>query len=789
MKTLNRILISDLRAMWRQGMAISILLACGITVFVMSTSAMRSLEKSRDRYYEDYSFADVFASLTRAPIPIAERIKLIPGVGRVQTRVVRPVLLDMPSMAEPASCRLVSIDLDPSHGLNRIHLRRGRMPRPEGRNEVIAGESFAEAHQLEPGDSLNINMDGRYERLQIVGIGLSPEYVYAVQPGLLISDNRRFGILWMPRRQMEAAFNMEGAFNDLSVELTHKSSLSEVIFQIDRILERYGGTGAYTREDQTSHRRVSDEMHQMRSMAYVTPSIFLAVAAFLFNIVLSRLVHQQKEQIATLRAFGYSRFELGLHYVKWMMFLVTLGSILGLAVGIRLSWWMIDMYGYFFRFPSVEYEIGGRDAAIAILFGLGAAAIGSFSSVRRAMQLQPAVAMRPDPPRKFGRSLLDRWGRVWSMSPMSRMIVRRLEASPTSTVLSILGIAMGVAVLVLGSFMRDTIDFVLEVQFGRSQRQDVMLTFNETLSANSFHDSGHLPGVGRVEPFRAVAVRLRNGARQHRLSLMGLEEAPYLYRILDENYRPIRFAAGSGITITEKLAELLDVKVEDTVEVEILENKALSRSVRVTAIFSNYTDPAAYMNRHDLHRLMRESERLSGAFLSLDSSQLDELYTAVKETPLIAGILDNNAARKNFRKLISENTRVMRLVNAIFGSIIAFGVIYNASLITLAESGRDLATLRVIGFSRIEVSKVLLGELAILTLTAIPVGLPIGYGFSYLATLALDTETHRFPLVIHRSTMAYASMMIILAATFSGWVVRRMLNRIDLIAVLKVNET
>jgi putative ABC transport system permease protein len=334
--------------------------------------------------------------------------------------------------------------------------------------------------------------------------------------------------------------------------------------------------------------------------------------------------------------------------------------------------------------------------------------------------------------------------------------------------------------------MEDTIAFVMDVQFGRAQRQDVMLTFNEIQSPSAIHDAMHLPGVSHAEPFRGVAVRLRHDTRQYRLSLMGLVENPMLYRVLDDQQNPIQFPERQGLTVTKKLAELLDVKLGDELSVEVLETDREPQKLLIASIFPNYTDPAAYLNRYDLHRFMKESERLSGVFLTVDSNELNRLYSAVKKTPSIAGVLDNNAARNNFRRLIAENTRIMRWVNSIFGMIIAFGVLYNAALITLAESGRDLATLRVIGFTRKEVSTILIGELAIITLLALPIGLPFGYGFSYLASLAIDTETHRFPLVVSYRTFAYATVVTLLAAVISAWTVRRMLDKLDLLAVLKV---
>lgn len=774
--------------MWRQGLAISILLACGIATFVMSTSTMLSLQKSQDKYYADYRFGDVFVQLTRAPNQLAKRLAAIPDVARVETRVVRSVILDVPGMAEPASCQLVSIAHEPATSLNGVALLRGRLPNPTGRVEVLASQPFADANGFRPGDQLDVIMGGRKERLHIVGIAMSPEFVYAVQPGLLLTDNRRFGILWMPRRQMEAAFNMEGAFNDASLLLRPRASIQNVIFHVDRLTRPYGGMGAYDRTDQPSHHRVADEMQQMNNMAYVTPSIFLAVATFLFNIVLSRMVHQQTEQIATLRAFGFKRWEIGFHYLKFVVLLVAIGAVIGCLAGLRLSWWMTDMYVQFFRFPVVRYDLATGAAIVATMIGLLAAITGSASSIRRAMRLPPAVAMRPEAPPRQSGSITQWFGMGRLYSPLSRMIVRRLETNRRTTLFSILGMAMGLAVLVLGSFFEDTIDYVTEVQFQRAQRQDVMLTFYDPVSANAIHDVRHLPGVTSAEPFRAVPVRLRHGNRHHRLSLMGLEERPQLFRVLDDSDRAISFPYRDGLTISEKLAEILGVAVGGQLEVEILEGGQDRITVPVAAVFPDYTSPGAYLNRRQLHRLMSEGERLSGAFLAVDMNQLEDLYAHIKETPVVAGVLDKNAARENFEKTVAESTFVMRMVNATFASIIAFGVIYNCALITLAERSRDLATLRVMGFSKREVSHVLLGELAIITLLAIPVGLPIGYGFSYLTTLALDTETHRFPLVVSRATFAYAAAGVIMAATLSGMFVRRMLDRLDMLAALKVKE-
>ena len=787
MKTLNRLLIADLKHIWGQALAICAVLACGVATFVMSTTTMRSLEVTYDHYYRDYRFADVFVSLKRAPNHFAARLHEIPGVDRVETRVVRDVILDIPTMVEPATCRLVSTPDHPGQDLNAVHLRRGRLADPDRRGEVLASEMFAEAHRLRPGDSVKVIMGGRAERLTIVGIAMSPEYIYAVQPGMFLPDDRRFGVLWMPYRQMAAAFNMEGAFNDAAFTVLPGASADNVIFHVDRLCEQYGSVGAYTRDDQISHRRVADEIHQLNGMAYVSPMIFLAVAAFLFNLVFSRIVHQQQERIATLRAFGYMPHEIGAQYLKLLLSLVTVGILLGTGTGVYLAHGLTNLFGRFFRFPTLYHELAWDQIAIACLLSLLAGLAGSISSVRRAMRLPPAVAMRPEAPPRYRKSLVERLGVGRFLSPVGSMVLRRLERNRRSTSLSILGLSLGVAVLVLGSFMEDTIDYVMDVQFQKTQRQDVTLTFAEALSARAIHDVHQLPGVSSAEPFRAAPARLSRGRRSRKVTLMGLEEHPRLFRVLDSQERQVHIAAG-GLTISKKLAEVLNANAGDELQVEFLEGRKIRRGVPIVAVFPDYTDPGAYMNRYELHQLLREGECLSGAFLAVDPTQLEDLHSELKQTPAVAGVTVKLAALQSFQDTIAENLRPMRLIYAIFASIIAFGVMYNCALITLSERSRDLATLRVLGFTRREVSAVLLGELAIITLAALPIGLPIGYGLSYFAVIALDTETHRFPLVVSRATFAYAATVILIASAVSAAIVRRMIDKLDLIAVLKVRE-
>ncbi|MCA8989623.1 MAG: ABC transporter permease, partial [Planctomycetaceae bacterium] len=444
-------------------------------------------------------------------------------------------------------------------------------------------------------------------------------------------------------------------------------------------------------------------------------------------------------------------------------------------------------YGHFFRFPEIYYEVAwssvGQAAVISLLVGLS----GGLAAITRAMKLPPAVAMRPEAPLDYRPSGAERIGLSMFLSPLAMMVLRRLERRWNSTLLSVMGMALGVALVVLGSFMEDTLDYIIDVQFQQAQQQDVTVTFNEVLSAAAINDAAHLPGVLQVEGFRAVPVRLENDQYSYRTSLMGLESQPELFRVLDEDAQPVPIVPG-GLTISEKMAELLHLQIGDEVIVQVQEGRRQQYLARIASVFPDYADPAVYAERKDLHRFLEEGECYSGVFLLVDPNYLDSLNAQLKVTPASAGVTLKMSALQSFHDTIAENLRPMRIINAAFASTIAFGVIYSCALSALAERRRDLATLRVLGYTRREVSKVLTGELAVITLLALPIGLPIGYLLAWVASVALDTETQRIPLVMSNATFAYGAVIVLIAASISALIVRGMIDQLDLIAVLKVRE-
>ncbi len=787
MRALDRKAIRDLWSIKGQAAAIALVIASGVGTFVMSLSTLNSLQQSQQSYYEQYRFAHLFAHVKRAPWSLGRRIAEIPGVAQVQTRIVVDVTLDVADMAEPAIGRLISIPERREPMVNDLHLRRGRWIEPRRAGEVLVGEAFADSHHLEIGDHVTAVINGRRQRLTIVGIALSPEYVIQIHGANLLPDDRRFGVFWMSYEQLAAAFDMDGAFNDVALTLTRGASDEAVIERLDDLLRRYGSRGATSRENHVSHRYISDEIRQLRSMGLIAPSIFFSVSAFLLNVVMTRLIGVQREQIAAIKAFGYTNLQVGWHYVKLVLLISLAGAVSGIVVGAYLGRSLTVLYTTFYRFPVFGFHWDPAVLASALLISSVAAVVGTLAAVRRAVHLPPAEAMRPEPPAVYRPTILDRSGLGNLLPQAARMVFREIERRPIKAGLSVLGISMAVAVLILGSFTLDSINYIIHFQFELSQRQDVIVAFVEPASAHALHELRHLPGVVQVEPLRSAATRFRAGHRSRRVGLMGIMPGSRLYRVLnkDEQLAPM---PRDGLLLSSKLAELLDVRRGDRILVEVLEGEQPVREVPVSALITEYGGTNAYMDLDALHRLLREGRSLTGAFLTVERDRAEDLYRTLKNTPRVAGVTIKEASVNSFRDTIAENLGNIRFFNMLFATVIAFGVVYNSARISLAERSRDLATLRVIGFTRAEISAILLGELAVLTLAAIPLGLVIGYLFAAWAVSGLDTEVYRIPLIVGRQTCGFAVSVVLAGAAISGLIVRRKLDHLDLVSVLKTRE-
>ncbi|MDH3638245.1 MAG: ABC transporter permease [Gammaproteobacteria bacterium] len=787
MLAIDKKLWRELWGLRMQAAAIAMVIVSGVGIFIMSLSTLDSLYETRETYYREHRFADVFAPLKRAPLSVVNRIQNIPGVNKLETRVVAYVNLDVKGFADPVSAHLVSLP-DSSRGLlNQVYLRQGRLLEPGRDNEVLVSEEFAHAHRLRPGDKLHATINGRRKALTIVGLALSPEYIYQIAPGAVFPDYKRYSVLWMARKPLATAYDMDGAFNDITLTLSKVGNEEDVIDRLDELLAPYGGIGAYARKDQLSNRFLSEELKQQQTIATVFPVIFFGVAAFLLNVVISRLITLEREQIAALKAFGYSDFAVGLHYTKLVLMVVALGILCGIAAGIYLGKGMSNIYMELYSLPFMIFVLRPQVIAAAAAISVLVALFGAWYAVLSAAKLPPAQAMRPEPPAVFRATMVERLGlQRWFTQP-TRMVLRHIERRPLKSLLTTLGISLACSIMMIGGFQEGAIGHMVDVQYQMSQREDLMANYTEAASARSMSSLLSLKGVEQVEGFRSVPARLRFEHRFYRTAVHGIDPDGSLMRLLDLKLRVIDLPS-EGVILTDYLAELLHIRPGDMLTIEVLEGNRSTVHVPVVGTAKQYLGVNAYMQRAALNRLLKEGDVVSGAFLRVDDRYQSDVYAELKDMPRIAGVVEQESAIQAFYDTLAETVLFFTFISTVLGATISFGVVYNSMRIALSERNRELASLRVLGFQRGEVAYILLGELALLTLVAIPIGLAIGYGLCAYLAFQFDTDLYRIPLVLGMKVYAFAALVVIVSACISGFMVWRNLAHLDMVAVLKTKE-
>ncbi|RFF29870.1 ABC transporter permease [Wenzhouxiangella sediminis] len=787
MRALDHKLLRDFSGLKGQVAAIAVVIAAGVMTLIIAVTSLDAISYGQRAFYRDHAFADVFAELKRAPEYLAGKIASVDGVNRVHTRVVAPVRLEIAGFEDPVSGQLISIPDGDQPPINSLHLREGRLPESGRADSVAVSEPFAEAHGLRAGDRLRAIINGRLETLTVSGIVLSPEYIYQLGPADLIPDYERFGVLWMNRRALARAFDMDGAFNSVVLTLQAGVGPEPVIAELDRLLADYGTLGAYARDEQVSHRILSQEIDQLQVTSVILPAIFLGVSAFLLSVLMGRIVRNQRQQVAVLKAFGYSSAELIRHYAVLTAAIVLVGVLVGVILGAWAADWVAELYMQYFRFPETRFEVRPQVIVLGTAVSGAAAMLGTWRAVREAAVLAPAVAMRPPAPATFRRGWLDRSRlRRWIDQP-TRIILRNLGRHRIKASLSVLGIALSVALLVVGGYQFNAIDQLIDTQYRKVLKMDAIVHFNDVAPERAAAELLHYPGVEHVEAFRSVPVRLVHGVRDYRTAIEGMNRRPVLRGLIDRAGVDQELPE-SGLVLTDYLAEHLGARPGDLIDVEIKTGHRRTVQVPLAGVVAEPLGVSAYMARPALNRLMREGPAASGFWLSLDRSEETALFRELWDVPKVAGIGLIAQAEADIRGYIEDTMLGTMGVMLLLAVSIAFAVVYNSARIAFAERERELATLRVLGFGRGEVAWILVGELFVLTLLAIPLGWLLGTGLAWILTEAIEMDLFRIPFVISRQAYAMSAAGVLAAAVLSALLIAPRLARLDMVTALKSVE-
>lgn len=786
-QALNKKMWRDLWLLKTQTLTTAILITCGVSLLVSEWSAYRSLQYARDSYYRDYNFADLFADFKRASLEPLRQIAKVPGVRQVVPRLSIEGLVNIPGKSDPAVGRFISVPSGSQPPLNRLHLRKGRFPMDATEVEVVVHEGFAVANGLKPGDRFGIIVQGQSEIVRIVGIGLSPEYVYALSPSAPLPDDLHFGIFWLTEKTLQRLLKMISGYNSLVAKIDPSASKNEVTAAIDRILKPYGSLGAYGRDRQISNMFVEDEISQQRVSSIFIPAIFLAIAGFLINIIASRLISLHRPQIASLKALGYTRAEISVHYLKLVFIMTLIGTLPGLGVGAWLGSWMSSTYESYFRFPVLHFTISLAATFIGLIAGILPGLLGAAASVRSVFKMAAAEAMRPLSPPAFHTRLIENLKLQRLLRPTGRMVIRNLIQRPLRFGMVILSLSLALAIVIAAGSWADMVDFLLKTQFQRIQREDISVSLIRPRSASVLQELSRMPGVISVEGFRTIAVRMRYLNHKRELQLTGWPESYKMRELLDQNLKPIHLTP-SGILLSRFFEKSWQVKRGDLIQLEPLEGTNKTFHVTVAGFTDELIGIGLNMRISEIWKLMGEEPGYNVVVMKADPRKLNELYVGLKGSPEVGAVNLKNALYQGFNTSFGQVIRTTTLVLMTASVLIALGIIYNSVRVSFSERSWELASLRVLGFERSEVTWVLLLEVSTQVVLSLIPGCYLGLWLTHLSMRLIHTESFAFPVVIEAATYARALLAVLLAFVASCFVVYRMTGRLNPAEALKARE-
>lgn len=788
MSVLNKKLWRDLWQSKGQVLAVTAVIACGIAVYVAFLSSYRNLVLSRDSYYSAYRFHDFSIQMEKAPETAVFKIKELAGVRNARGRIVKDVPLTVTNQGENKIARLISLPLMSQGIIDGLHLVRGRLLQDSAGDECVVNDKFFEANQLKMGDRIQVTANGRRQSLKIVGTAQSPEYIYTIRNVQeMVPNPNKFGIIWVQQEWAESQLNLRGAINEIVGEVYDSEQLNTLLDQAKELLKPYGIYARVKRENQLSHWYLKSEIDGLAVSATITPAIFLLMAALILVILLSRMVRREQTQIGLLKAYGYSNTQISMHYVKFASILGIIGGLIGEGVGQWMGRGMIQLYIQFYTIPILRYQFYPDLLGNAILISTGCALFSALLVVRSVVNISPATAMRDSPPRTAHKTLLEKIPALWNhVSFTNKIILRNIGRYPMRSGFTVLGVMLSTSIVMMGYFSGDAMNYMLEHQFEKVQREDVRVTFYREQGQNAWLEALRWPGVRRAEPLLMYPFEIKTAWKKKELLITGLPAQGRLFYLLDEDNHHVQLKT-RGLTLMKINADELKLRAGDKVTIKPLIRLEKEHEVVIEQVVQQYVGAGAYMRHDALSRLLGESLAINALLLKLDGP-LAVLNAYLKEIPLVASVEVKQDALDNFNKTIGESMGISMFFLTLFAGVIAIAVIYNSTAINITERSREMASLRVLGYTTAEVGRIIFNENLFLSLLGLAIGLPFGHLMCKSMTAAYTTEVFRFPFYISSQTYWISGLTILGYVVITNVLSRKRIATLDMVEALKSRE-
>jgi len=575
-------------------------------------------------------------------------------------------------------------------------------------------------------------------------------------------------------------FGFMGSYNEVLLTLNDKDSIDDIAEAVEKRLDKYGVKKITKLEDQLSNNVLVQKIEGIEKMSSALPVLFLVVAAIIISIMLSRIVNNDRMAIGVLKALGYSNIRILSHYTKYALAIGLTGSVFGITGGLVLSRPMSQLFVSFFNIPlsGIEIQYGYIISAILLtsLFCIGSGLFGA----RGILKIMPADSMRPEAPKAGKRILLERVTFLWRRLPFSwKMVIRNIMRNKRRFIFLVLGLALAYAINTVPLFMSDAMVTMFELQYGVYQTMDYTIDFAKPLNHEAINEISHLIDADKIEPRLEYPFELKNGWRKKSVGIIGVPKETAFYRFVDNKGNPVSLPE-KGIFITEGLSKSLSVKKGDTIAIRSFLPDRDDVEVEVTGIVKQYLGSNAYMNINVMEELLLEDGMITGVSVASEDNLKDKL----KDIKNISTVRSSADIKKSFEEYLDT---MIAAISAymLFGGILGFALVYNATIIGISERTNEFAALRIMGFDKKDIYGMIGKENSVMTGIAILTGIPLGAAMITGMVESFSTDMITLPVIMTPSIFVRAAVASVIFVVIAQLATLKKIYNLNFIDALK----
>lgn len=787
MSILFKNLLRDIKKSKGQFISILIIVILGVTFYTSLNSAFKNLSNSSIKYYEEYRLADLWIDLDKAPISIKEKVEKLSNVEMVTGRIVKDASINISD--ENATLRFITLPDIKSNIVNDLTIKSGRYFSESDSNQCLLDEDFFKANNLKLGEYIYPVINGNQAKLKVLGVVKSPEFIYTLKDsGELIPDNKRFGIIYIKQSFGEAIFDLKGSVNNISIKVKSGSDVDEVKDDVKKLLKNYGVKSSIDRKQQTSTMMVDAEIKKLQSTGGSFPVIFFMVASVIIYIMMGRMVENQRIQIGVMKALGFTNVQVLIYYMSYSTIIAVSGSLIGSILGTYMGFSITKLLNQYFNLPLSNTQIYGEFVIPAFLLTLIFCLFAGYNSCKIIFKIMPSEAMREKSPISGKKIVVEKVDFIWrNINKLERIIMRNLFRYKRRVLLTSLGVIFSSAILLVAFSMNDSVNFMIKQQYGSIQNYDIKVKFSKLLSINDLSTIKDIQHVVEFEPILETGIELSNGWKSKEVGFTALTQNPKMYKVEDKSGNSVTLPQ-NGLLISEKLANILGIKVNDSVNVKFFFPEKEEKKMVVKGIVVQYLGLSTYTSMNNLNSVLGEGVIANSAVLKLESSAFEnEVKNKLKDMPGVSSVESkadsSNALTKNMEAMKSTIGMLIML-----SATLLIAVLYNIATINIFERQRELATLKVLGFNNKEVKKLIFNENYIISIFGIIIGLPLGTWLGGYLIEASSTDAYSIPYVVEFKSYVITIILTLIFTVITNMALMRKIKAINMLEVLKNKE-